>query len=346
MTLPPKSKYQPGQILLTSNSNHSPQLPALSYLDLDRAKRDEDAYQNRNTELSQSLPPGKAPSPPYHYPPGPPPPYSHAQGPSISWSGVKSSTYTPPESRRSSREEKDPARPANRQSLPSISEALGVDSQTPFSSAAQPPSLQTTHLPQPASASTSSPSPNSRRSYTMVPPHSHHNSHGPSSNSYQSYPHHSPPDAPPSSLPTAEPPRSTFAPAHEPKPSIHLQSGVPASGPPSHTYSRPSEPLSTYEASASQSAGTMGPTSYPYGYTPYPPRYANHQNRSSSVSSSGPVYQPSAVHAAPPTPSSSWKSESSSRYDDRQGGSGNYGDSVKRHLDFYDLEVALNDVRD
>lgn len=81
----------------------------------------------------------------------------------------------------------------------------------------------------------------------------------------------------------------------------------------------------------------MGPPSFPYGYQPYPPRYA--QPTPPSSANAGPIYQPSLSSAAPPTPSAGWKSEGGRYGEERP-----YGESVKRHLDMYDLEGALNDV--
>ncbi|KAI7515657.1 hypothetical protein KC331_g22003, partial [Hortaea werneckii] len=52
-------------------TNRRPQLPALSYLDVDKVKREEEAYQSRNMCGSQPLPAVTAASP---YPQGPPPP--------------------------------------------------------------------------------------------------------------------------------------------------------------------------------------------------------------------------------------------------------------------------------
>jgi hypothetical protein len=83
------------------------------------------------------------------------------------------------------------------------------------------------------------------------------------------------------------------------------------------------------------------PPTFPYGYTPYPPRYA----QSSQTPTSGPIYQPSAQFAAPPPPTPAWKQEGSTRYSDERSPSAPYGESVKRHLDLYDLEASLNEVR-
>lgn len=83
------------------------------------------------------------------------------------------------------------------------------------------------------------------------------------------------------------------------------------------------------------------PPSFPYGYTPYPPRYGA-SAPAVAPTVAGPIYQPSVTHGAPQTPAApSWKSENGAKLlsEERI-----YGDSVKRHLDMYDIEAALTDV--
>lgn len=92
------------------------------------------------------------------------------------------------------------------------------------------------------------------------------------------------------------------------------------------------------------SAGSMGPPHFPYGYTPYPPKYA--RPTPPATGSSGPIYQPSANYPPPSSASATWRSDSSTKYSGGQGSEpGDYSASVKRHLDLYDLEGALNEVR-
>lgn len=101
----------------------------------------EDEYTRHTGAPPHSLPPVTAPSPTYLYPSGPPPPYSQpssmAQRHANSWSNAQSNVHTPPESRRTSGDDQDAKQ---RQSLPSISEALGVDSQAGYHSNTLPPS--------------------------------------------------------------------------------------------------------------------------------------------------------------------------------------------------------------
>lgn len=311
---------------------------------MDKTKHEEDAYQSRNAGVQQPAifpSPVVASSPTQQYPPGPPPPYSHPAPPlqqhANNPSGLQSGLGTRPESRRLTGEEKDAAKQPLRQSLPSISEALGVDNQGAYqttlpapASIATPSAMQ---APQPSSAARSSPSP-TRRSFGMDPARLLHERPYLGHSSYAR-------PVPPQSQAPPEPSRYAFA---DPRPSLNVQTsrsprsqqsdsyGFPPVNPsPAHDQPQPQPP--------SQSA-TMAPPTFPYGYTPYPPRYA--QPPASSSASAGPIYQPSSVHGMPLTPSSTWKAEAGAS---RHGADeSHYGDSVKRHLDLYDLEAALNDV--
>ena len=313
-----------GENVLTSTR---PQLPALSYLDVDKVKREEDSYQTRNIG-------GAAPSP---YPSGPPPPYSHPPPTSHlanSWSSVQSGVRTPPESRRTSGEQED-AKHATRQSLPSISEALGVDSQTSYSAPTPAPPSASAHQSHQTPVPPSSP----KRSYGMEPPPVPHSSYT-SNGGYSDYPQYRETPRPHSYAPQ-EPSRAAYAPE---RPPLHLQTSQ--APPPSHSqpsaYNYPTSTSPGYDHPSNSSAGSMPPPSVPYGYQPYPPRYA--QPTPPSSVNGGPIYQPSANYPAPSTPNSSWKTESSRYGEPRSITSADYSSSVKRHLDMFDLEGALNDV--
>lgn len=320
-----------------------PQLPALSYLDVDKVKREEEAYQNRVTGALSSLPAVTATSPAYPYPPGPPPPYSqpppatshHANA----WPGAQSGVHTPPVARRTSGEEQD-AKQTARQSLPSISEALGVDSQTSYSSSTPAPPLSVSaHQLQPSVAAPSSPIPGTRRSYGMEPP-APSNAYA-NTASYPLFAQYRQDPSPQQSYAPPEPSRLSYASERSPL-HVHTSQAPRTSQPPS-TYSHPSSTSPHYEQPSSQSAGSMAPPSIPYGYTPYPPRYA--QPTPPSSNGGGPIYQPSANYPAPSTPATSWKPEGVPKFaEDRSTAPADYGASVKRQLEFYDLEGALNAV--
>ncbi|KAF7197243.1 GATA zinc finger domain-containing protein 10 [Pseudocercospora fuligena] len=323
-----------------------PQLPAISYLaDSDKVKREDDVYQNRHagTGTPQSLSASAGASPTYHYPQAPPAPYGHAHGvpPTNTWPSASAGVHTPPESRWTSENDKEGAK--QRQSLPSISEALGIDRQTSLA-ADPPPPLQPTHLTQTQATAPSSPTPSARRSFPMEPPQGSQPPYSTTSSTFSQYSHYRSESQQPSYPPPSEasrPAPAAYPPVTESKPPLQLQTSQPTTRPPpSTTFARPAEPSPAYEQPNSTSAGSMGPpSSFPYGYTPYPPRYANPTPPSSTAS--GPIYQPS-VYSAPQATQPTWKT--ADRSDERSQAPANYGDSVKRHLDFYDLEAALNDI--
>ncbi|KXL46382.1 MAG: hypothetical protein FE78DRAFT_538717 [Acidomyces sp. 'richmondensis'] len=329
-------------------ANRRPQLPALAYLDVEKGQRDDDAYQTRNSGPPHSLPSVTTASPTYAYPSGQPPPYSQvppSSHPTNKCSGPPSGVHTPPGSRRSSGEEPD-AKQATRQSLPSISEALGVDSQTSYqtsTSVSHAPPGSANPIATPLSASMS-PGSAAKRSYGVEHPTASASSYTPNG-SYSAPPSFRHELGPHQSY-SHETSRSTYA---SDRPPLHLQTSEQGARPPppppppppttqSSTYSYPSHPSSGYET-ASHSANSMVPPSFPYGYTPYPPRYVEHTP--SSVP--GPIYQPSANHPAPSTP---WRPSDGARYgqDDRARGPSDYNGAIKRHLELYDLEGALNDI--
>ena len=302
-------------------------------------------YPNRNNSAPQTHNSVSATSPTYHHPPGPPPPYSHPPPQHAnSWPGVRQVDNTSPDSRGPSGDEGENIKQTIRQSLPSISEALGVDSQTSYTPSTSAPlgHPQIAHVAQSQSAAPSSPPSASRRSYGMEPSQLH-TSNSNSNYQYSSFRQDS--AAPQQYLPP-DSAKSTYAISQDAKPPLHLQTSQPpprTQEPATYSYQQKISPQ--YEQQSSQSAGSMGPPSFPYGYTPYPSRYA--QTTPTSSHSAGPIYQPSTQYAAPSTQSSSWKSETaSSRFvpDDHSTAPTGYSDSVKRHLDLYDLEGALSEV--
>ncbi|GAB7365647.1 hypothetical protein MBLNU230_g6711t1 [Neophaeotheca triangularis] len=329
--------------------NTRPQLPALSYLDHEKVKREEDAYQNRNTCAPQTMPiPSLAASPVQHgYPPGPPPPYSHpGQPPAQQYANnlpaVQTGRHSPLGSHQAGAEnEKENIKQTVRQSLPSISEALGVDGAS-YSTA--PPAQQPEHASLPQSAAPPSPSATVRHSHIGMEPQQQHQHTHYNASTYP--PHHAYPSEPAqhqSQLPH-DTPRAGYAPdpikaqPHH----IHTQQS-PAqqhSQHPSSQHYTP-RPSPSQEQSNSQSNGTMRPpATFPYGYTSYPQRYAP-PTPSSNVTH-GPIYQPSSTYAAPPTSTPAWASSDSGGF--RPQAERQYGDSVKRHLDLYDMESALTDI--
>ena len=275
-------------------------------------------------------------SPTFHHPAGPPPPYSQSSlSQTTSWSNSKPDSHVS-DSRRTSGDEYEGPKLNSRQSLPSISEALGVDGQTSYPSS-------TSVVPAP-----SSPPPTARKSYGMES--SQFNNATYENNTAGQYRSFRQDSAGPPSFPPIDAPKSGYASSQDSRsefrPPLHVQTSQYARQEAlDKPYQRAASPA--YEKPSSYSGSSMGPpSSTTYGYAPYPPRYAEPTPPSSH--SAGPIYQPSAQYGPPSQGrSSGWKSDSaSSRFvaDDRSTSSSNYGDSVKRHLEQYDLEAALNDV--
>lgn len=312
--------------------NDRPQLPALSYLEVGDVKREDTGYQDRKMG-----PPITAASPTYQYPTGPPPPYNSHPAPASGngWTPLKSGVRTPPVSRRASGEESESAKQNTRQSLPSLSEALGVDGHTPYQAA--PP----THLPRPKSPGAQSPTATIRRPYGIdSTPHQEYAA--PPLQQYSSFRQDSAGPQPylsrESAKPAIEPQSETRAPLH-----LETTHSTPRqSQPTAHPHAPPTS-MSHDHSSSNASAGSMPPppSTFGYGYASYTPRYA--QSNPPSSQGTGPIYSPSAQYGPPPPASTGWRADPA-RYSTDERSPQIYGESVKRHIDLYDLEAALSEV--
>jgi hypothetical protein len=275
-----------------------------------------------------------------HYPPGPPPPYTHAAPTHAhTWPGANPSVHTPPESRRTSGDDVDHAKQPGRQLLPSISEAIGpLDGQPPYHQPASAPEPSPQHHPYlPPSQPAAPRSPPTRRLYATEPPPPPPNPFAP----YSSYRQDS--AGPPTSL--ADPNKPAYGSIQDSIP----HSSAPATYPPTrtqqpapHLYPHPpqSQPVEHHPAGSTSMPPPPPPQStFSYGYASYPPKYA----QPTPESSSGPIYHPSTQHAPPSA--SAWKVDPGvSRYPNERAANPPYGESVKRHLDMYDLEASINEV--
>ncbi|KAK4982883.1 glutamate--cysteine ligase [Elasticomyces elasticus] len=320
-------------------------LPSLAYLDAEKIRREEE-YQLRDAGPLVAGMPTVAAMTATTYPSGPPPPY-HSHQPPTAHSKLLPTTlhlvaHSPPEPRKKPEHEKDPLSQQPRQSLPSISEALGVEQphayapQTP----APAPTRQTYQAPTPPS-----PLPTARRSLGMEPPSGPTNSYSqPTSQSqYQAPALYSVPE--PSEASISQYPH----PQHPRLPVLHGQTSqtlAPLAFHQTAPYAHPLNPSPTYDY-PTQAGASIPASGFPYGYTPYPPQYAF---PASGTSSNGPVYQPSSTYSAPSQPLPAWKSEPGAsgfapdtRRDSRSNSS-TYGESVKRHLDLHDIEGSLNEI--
>ncbi|KAI9710728.1 MAG: hypothetical protein M1820_002561 [Bogoriella megaspora] len=275
---------------------------------------------------------------PYSYPP---PPYNQPNGNSSSSAPGLPGIKSPPPSKWSPKDEKE-QKPATRQSLPSIHEALGSNQPLPYSTSAAPPPPPSSSAPQAYQSQTiASPSENARRSYT-------------SDNSQQSLHYPQPPRSPATDRPhpvtgnqsvPAESQRPSFPGASSSKlPALHpIQTSrspqMPPAPPPSNVpYSYPSQSSPAYASAPPQTPPSSHPSQFPYGYAqrssqyPYPPP------------ASGYTSQPPQRYGlswSDPSDALS-RAEESKRAGSVRGPA--FGESVKRHLEFFDYEASLNEI--
>ena len=312
-------------------------LPSLGYLDLDKIKRDAHEYELKHANgitAASSQPRLTSPQSVY---PGPPPPYSYPSSAVSSALGFNG-YISPPDSRRLSNDDKEQSQ--TRQSLPPIHEALpSLYSSSPTSTVP----TQTSHP-----ATTLSPTAIIPRSHpeTILP--------GPPNPYASSQSHPSFPPEPPdkriqknfnkSHQPDEQQPSAPRIATHDPIPgSAH---GTPTSPvtqgrsvlhavipPQASSFSQTSQPLQPVQA-------PQPLTTQPYGHH-YPPAYS---------------YPPTSANtlAYPQMQSAgSWRSDGF-EFDRAEEGRRtaakqsprvhSYGESVKRHLDIFDLETSLNEV--
>ena len=271
---------------------------------------------------------------------GPPPPYSYPSSTTSSVVGGVNGYISPPESRRNTDEEKEPVPLPKQQSLPSIHETFGKDQHIPISSLLS----KSSSVSQTQTTSQHSPtSPISRSKPDFTP------TRAPASFS-QGYPSaYRAPEHP------EKPPR--------PQPSPHLSNEIaphlyPLSTTPHYsdqqslrTVSSPmiqSRPTA-YSGQLSQTSPSYDTATRPvqsihsqYPFSPYHPTYAYPM-----PSSHAPSYQP------PPLQPPTWRTGGSDldrAEEARRAASKSsprhqaFGETVKRHLDIFDLETSLNEV--
>ncbi|KAF2005599.1 hypothetical protein P154DRAFT_570892 [Amniculicola lignicola CBS 123094] len=317
-------------------------LPSISQLDSEKVKREDD-YQRKHSAAMVS---------PLHPYAGPSHVFGSQSGPASSLPGSLSGLLSPPESRRTSGDEKEGQRAPARQSLPSIHEALG--SEQPLSYP-PPPSTAPVSAPPPYLPPTTTTSPSDSRSRPFST--DIHGNQGPPNpfahprSPYLGTPTSTSAPPPPSQAHHDSLPRPSFpSSAHNSKlPTLHplrtTQSPPPGPPRPSAPYSYPSQPSSAYESSAPHSAGSMN------HYPPYSQYPQNYPLSAPAPGGSSHGYPPSAsAYSAPPRyPPPSWRAENPdlARLEEKKLGRPSlapYGESVKRHLESFDLEASLNEM--
>jgi hypothetical protein len=270
---------------------------------------------------------------------GQPLPYSYSTS-SAGAGSVQPGYISPPDSRRAPEEEKEKQHP-QRQSLPSIHEALGNDNPLPYpaptSAAPQPtPSAPHSHLSSNVIGRPTGEAPSG-------PPNPFSN--GTSSGSYMRDPTYSQPQL------QAEASRASLVSVNTQEsrnPSIQSLSSVKSptqSAKTGITSISGSQTGSGYEYSAPTSAGSIAS---PNGYGAFPQSFP-FQSQPPPNAPTYPVSYDSRPYGA------AWKSgvPETARVDEVKGGLAGRtiagqipGDSVKRHLDVYDVETSLNEVCD
>lgn len=325
-------------------------LPALNFLDLEKIKKEAQDFEHKHpTAITTSAPAtSSGPQHPLAGPQsmysGPPPPYSYpssAAHASLAFSGY----ISPPDSRRLSDADKEPQ--PHRQSLPSIHEALGKDQSILYSG---PPAGATVATKNSHSATAPSPGTPIPRSHPETilsgPPNPYASSQLPSPFPGEPTDSRMHPTFRTSSASEEQPPLSSGLPPPDSAPAtVH---NTPASPAPPQTHRSPRainapQPSNVYHSTPQPVQPIQAPqpvTAQPT-YPSHPPAYA---------------YPPApGLHAAySHFPSSTpWRSdgfeidraeEVRKAASKQSSGSQSYGESVKRHLDIFDLETSLNEV--
>ena len=341
---------RPLQPLQSPGLGHKPDyyaetLPSINYLDMEKIKREASEYSQRKPPTTVPAMPAPLQTSQLHMYSGPPPPYSYPSSTASSVLGL-TGYISPPDSRRTSDDDKDSQAALRQQSLPSIHEALGKDQPLLYSSG--PPSIvPPTQTSVPVSVHTpTTPVPRSHPDAVLSGPPN------PYASSAQPLPYnHEPSDrraqqVPRKSSQGEDPPlRSSRFATHDlnsqtvdhttissPNPAVR-----PKPLPMQHQNSSP-----MYN-SVMPHATTVLPQPAYYGQ----PAYSYPPQSASILSYQNQVAQPTAWRtdsteidrAEEMRKAASKRSPPSGHH-----GGQHYGESVKRHLDIFDLETSLNEV--
>lgn len=320
---------------------------------MDKIKRESACFGHSAPVVSavnMAAPPLVSPSTVYS---GPPPPYSGPSSATSSMVGGREGApapapqayISPPDTRQASGEDKE-LPPAPRQSLPSIHEALNGEPSMSISSLLS----ATTAPPQKPSYTAPSPTSPVARSYLDPPPqgppdpfaHSAPATYRP----YESLERSTRPQTPPKvansyalNPPPAVPSHDSYASVPPPR--------LMASDP---NYSRPGPPIIPRRRPASpfydpSPVLRSTPTSTaPVGYNTYQPTYAYPPATAAATSFRPPGLQPPIYRSSN---SDQARAEEVRKATAKESPAPRpaYGESVKRHLDIFDIETSLNEVR-
>lgn len=314
--------------------------PPINFLDMDKIKKENSAY-NQRLSISATL---NMPAPPLvspHMYSGPPPPYSYPSSTASSVAGFGGFT-SPVEPRPTADEEKEP-QSAQGHSLPSIHEALASEQHLSITSLlSKPVTSQNTQA-------------NTNHSPTTAIPRSYPEAH--SRGPLNSLGHQSP-----TVLHPHESLEKSMRPHYSPRASIDLLPTRFSAVNSTETHYPALQPSRT----ALNPVDSSGAPSQPAAHQNPSPVYQRYQRPAPPPNPYPPVgsfhapysYPPSTAsipsHQHPPIQPPNWRSNGSDldRAEEvrRAAGKGSplagqaYGESVKRHLDNFDLETSLNEV--
>ncbi|KAF3390643.1 GATA zinc finger domain-containing protein 10 [Penicillium rolfsii] len=243
---------------------------------------------------------------------------------------------SPPESRRILEDDKE--KPSGRQSLPSIHEALGNDNHLPYPTPTSAPPPQTGHTAPPPSHLIG----RSGAEGPSGPPNPFSN--GPATASlmrepgYPAHPNQIPAEASRTSLASINTQETRNTSLHSKSPTQSAKTGF--------TSVSGSQNSSAYDYSAPPSAGSVAS---PNGYSHFPPNYSFPPSQQHQ-----PQQPPPPPPSGPPYPSAHYENRTfmgAPRMEEVKGGfvgrpmpGQPHSDSVKRHLDVYDVETSLNEI--
>ena len=307
-------------------------LPSINHFDMDKPKKLGMDHQRYQVMPGIGVSTAPLASPVTTTYPGPPPPYSYALSTPSSVPGVSGHVSPSSSSRLTTVDGKEP--PKFRQSLPSIHEALGSGK-----SVACPEATLPSQIPDSSHSIMAPPAPSGNRTYPEGPL-------GPSN---------------PFSLPSASNTslkahtytpqfNTTSAPAPDPKPASPVFSAINAN-------ESKSQPTQSFNDPRSPRLGPGPPLHFlsslqknicnGYGLHSADPVTAFPSYKSTSDFSARSTDPPSSMFPSGREPG---YSEKSSKYEDvkrplpRSAPNPGYGESVKRHLESFDVQMALNDI--
>ncbi|MCJ1351442.1 MAG: hypothetical protein MMC33_001426 [Icmadophila ericetorum] len=329
-----KTLYSSSEKLGQSDS-YSDALPPISFLDLDKIKG-EKADERQSASIAAINMPAPALVSPSLYS-GPPPPYSYPSSVASSVTGL-AGYISPQVPRRLSDDDKEPE--PQRQSLPSIHEALANSQSIPYSTGPSQ-TFVASQAPHPVNpnAPTTTPTPRSHPETILQGPTNPF-----AQTQSMSYANFNSQERRPQPLHIshADPSPSRFSciNGHDPTQYPANPKTAPSPSPPMRPIPRQSQQprSSPMYAPASHPSASGGPQ---HAYAPYQPTYPYTSQSPTALSYpnySQPTWRSDGLELDRAEEMRKAAPKGSPR------GSKHYGESVKRHLDIFDLETSLNEI--